>query len=224
MARTGRPLKLASLVDAPTPEQPARRLTVAAFICETMEQTGLRAELCARAAGLGRRTIEMWMADGAKAETKRNQGRSLTPNEQRLYDFLRSTRAAHAAWIAEMLEVHRSIAAGGLTMSKVIQEVDPTQQVAQADGTMGPKVLKRRSETSRTLPEAKALEWELERLARDEEGNRIFAPRVEVTGVDGGPVLTDDKDARADALARELEAFQRGAEAQREVDGEKAEP
>lgn len=222
--KMGRPTKLGQFVKVPTPENPERRIKIGEYVCELMEANGHRVTLCADMAGIDRNTIKAWIKKGLEAESKDDKGHLLTPEDQKHLDFLIGTRAAHARWIHNRREALASLASGGLTVSEVIQEVDPTQEVLRPDGSRGPKVIKTRTKTSRMLPSESALRFELERLALDEDGQRIFAPRVEVTGADGGPVLTDDKDARADALARELEAFQRGAETQREVDGEKAEP
>lgn len=226
MARPRIPTKLWHLTVAPTEEQPDRTLTVEAYICELMEATGRRAALCAAEAGVSRRTVEMWLSAGAKAETKDAQGKLLYPDERRLLGFLRNTRAAHARWTAENLRLHRQIAAGGLTIAEVIQEVDATRK---ADGTPvrdgepnpRPFVVKTRTKSTRLLPDKRALEWELERLALDDDGNRLFAPRVEVTGAEGGPVETIDVDQAAAAkLIAEFDAFAQGVADGREREQE----
>lgn len=216
MARTGRPLRLVSKIAAPTPDDPDRQLTVAELIYERMEQTGTRAELCAIACGCSRVGVQKWLRDGENACTKAAKGHLLTPNEVRLRDFVINTRMAHAKWIQSRLLLHAQIAAGGLVIGKVIEEVDPTD----LDEHGKPKVLKRRMESSKALPSAESLRWELERLAKDVDGQRIFAPRVEVTGADGGPVEVESREDRAARLASELAAFQSGAEAQRALDGD----
>lgn len=221
MARPRIPTKLWHLTVAPSDKDPERTLTVEAYICELMETTGRRAALCAAEAGVSRRTVEMWLAAGSKAETKDQQRKLLYPDERRLLGFLRNTRAAHARWTAENLRLHRQIAAGGLTIAEVIQEVDPTEEVVRPDGTRGPKILKTRTKSTRLLPDKRALEWELERLALDDDGHRLFAPRVEVTGAEGGPVETLDVDQAAAAkLIAEFDAFAVGVEAGREREAE----
>lgn len=216
-----RPSKVHHLTAAPTTADPARRLTVEAYICELMETTGRRAALCAAEAGVSRRTVEVWLAEGAKAEIKDLHGKLLYPAEVRLLGFLRNTRAAHSRWTAENLRLHHSIAAGGLTIAEVIQEVDPTEEVVRPDGTRGPKILKTRTKSTRLLPDTGALRWELERLALDDDGQRFLSPRVEVTGADGGPIETLDVDQAAAAkLIAEFDAFAVGVEAGREREAE----
>lgn len=211
--KKGRPTKLRQRVPAPTKEDPDRRLTVGELVWELMETHGTRATLCAEQAGVDRATIRSWLKHGEDALVKHDKGHLLTPDDQLHLDFLIGTRAAHAAWIHTKKKLHSDIADGGLTITEVIQEVDPTQEVTRPDGSKSPKVLKTRTKTQRLLPDPVALRWELERLAVDDEGARIFAPRVEVTGADGGPIELEDKETRAAVIAAELAAFQMGADA-----------
>lgn len=222
MAPMGRPLKITTPITAPTEAEPHRRITVADAICEEMEATGLRAELCCRSVGVSRKTIEAWMAEGARACEKHDKGHLLDRNERLRRDFLLNTRLAHARWIKVRLDLHHSIARGELVTGYVIEEIDPTKKEV-VDGKERPLVTKRTVRQSRTLPDVKALEWELERLARDEDGERILAARLEVTGAEGGPLeVSTDPAARARSIAAEAEAFVRGLEEQRARDAEAA--
>lgn len=220
MARTGRPSKLGSHVTIPaTNDEPERTISCAERICELMEAHGMRAELCARDVGVSRKTIESWMALGANAEDKRNQGHLLYPQEQRFLDFLLNTRAAHSRWTHRHLATLASIAEGGLIIGKIVEKVDPTQLDPQGR----PLVIERKVEQAKALPDAKALTWLLERQARDDDGVRIFAQRLEVTGADGGPIEVDDRQARIDALNAEADAFLAGADAAAALEGERSE-
>lgn len=227
MPRTGRPLRLGSHVTSPQHGQPGepgyrpeRTLTVAERIYELMGDNGTRAELCGVDAGVDRRTVVAWMTAGARAEEKRFKGHLLTPKEQHVYDFLLNTRAAHARWVHRNITVLSQLAAGGLVVGKIVEEVDPSlpeidplsgQPVLDRDGKPRPKVIKRRIEQQRQAPSESSLRWLLERLARDEDGQRMFAQRVEVTGADGAPLAGDeDRTAREDRLAAELLAYAEG--------------
>jgi hypothetical protein len=209
----GRPSKLASRITIPeikdpsgTVSAPERTITCADRIYELMEARGTRAELCAREIGLERKSVESWLRHGSRAEEKRAKSLPLTPQERAYLDFLLNTRAAHQRWIHSRLEVHGQIAAGGLVIGEITETVDPTRTTE--DGK--PVVLERKVKQRKALPDTKAIEWELERLARDEEGDRMFSPRVEVTGADGGPIETESREDREERLASELRAYQQG--------------
>lgn len=219
----GRPTKLGQSILVPTRENPTRKIKIGERICELIEQYGIRATMCSDMAGVTRTTIRSWLKKGEDAEIRHGKGHLLTPDDQRHLDFLIGTRTAHSNWIASKLDTHAQIAAGGLTITEVVQEVDPTEEVTRPDGSKGPKILKTRTKTQRLLPNATAIEWELERMAVDEDGARIFASRVEVTGEGGGPVIVDDKEERAASLARELAAFQAGADAAVQIEAERKE-
>lgn len=220
----GRPTKLHHLTAAPTADDPKRRLTVEAYICELMEATGRRAALCGNEAGVGRRTVEGWLTAGAAAELKEDSGKLLYPDEVRLLGFLRNTRAAHARWTRTHLEALSKLAAGGLTLGKVVEKVDPTRKadgtkVAAGEANPRPFVLERKVEQSMALPSETALRFLLERQALDEDGTRVLAPRVEVTGADGEPLgQGESRDDRVRRLIGEAEALAAGAATQRELD------
>lgn len=211
----GRPSKLTHKITIPADgDEPERVVTCAERIYELMEADGFRAELCARDVGTTRKTIESWMAQGARAEEKADKGHLLYPQEQRFLTFLLTTRAMHQRWIRKNMALHASVAKGGLVLGEVTEEVDPTD----LDSAGKPKVLKRRVKSSKALPDAQRLEWQLERLATDENGKRFLSPRVEVTGADGGPVTVEDRETREARLAADLLAFQQGADAQKALD------
>lgn len=219
--KMGRPTKLRQLVTVPVDGNETRKIRIGQHVCELIESYGLRPTLMADMAGVDRATIRSWLKKGSEAEIKAEKGHLLTPDEQHHLDFLIETRAAHARWMADRLGTHTSIAKGGLTISEVIQEVDPTTIVTRDDGSRGPKILKTRTKTQRLLPDPISLRWELERLATDVDGARVFAPRVEVTGEGGGPVIVDDKEERGAALARELAAFQAGVDTAAAIEAER---
>lgn len=219
----GRPSKLGSRITIPAvygPDnallEPERQTTVGERICELMAATGTRATLCAEAVNCDRKSIATWLSAGSRAEQKQSRGHLLTPPEQRYLDFLLATRASHARWIHDKLALHDQVASGGLVLGKIIEKVDPTR----LDESGRPLVLERRVEQARTLPDAAALRWELERLALGEDGERIFAPRLEVTGADGGPIEVESQDERADRMAAELTAYQQGLADQRAREAE----
>jgi len=187
-------------------------ISIADAIYQAMETTGLSATRCAETLGLPRSTVNDWLVDGRRAAQAQQRGRPLTTHEERLAAFSTETVAAHARWIKAQQELHHSIAAGGLMLSKVVERVDQTTMVRDEHGVERPKVVERRVETSRTLPDARAIEWELERLARED-----FTPRVEVTGAEGGPVRVDTG-SMAGQLAAEIDAYVAGAADQAQAD------
>lgn len=216
---TGRPCKLHHRIAAPTDEDASRVITIAEFIPEQMAANGRSAVAQADLAGLDRVTIQAWIRKGAAAEVRKGQNKLLYPDEVRFLDFLIATRAAHSRWAATQLATHHSIANGGLSTVEVTEKVNPLVLVAGADGQERPQVIERRVKTTRLLPDVKALEWELEHLARDE-----FPRRIEVTGKDGGPVEVAETslEDRARSLMAEVDAYELGVADGREREAEVA--
>lgn len=199
---TGAPLALNKRITLPTPDGGSRRITVLQAIVEQVEQTGVRPTLAAHAGNVTREQVNRWLTQAARYAERAERGHHLTHNEQTILRFTHECHAAKERWIAARLDVHRQIAAGGLTVAEVIETVDPTQR--DADGN--PTVVNRRIRTSRTLPDPRAIEWELARLGK-EEG---FAERTEVTGGDGGPIEVESREEREERIERELLAYQQG--------------
>lgn len=193
---TGHPTKLTHRISAPTDENPLRTVTVGEYICEMIATTGRRPGACAAAAGVSRRACDQWLVDAKSAEVRQQEGKLLYPQERLVLDFLLKVRLAQSRWVAERIETHKQIASGGLTTVEVIEKTDPTETVTNDDGERVPKVLERRVKTTRLLPDARAIEWELKMLAGDE-----FAERLELTGADGGPIRTEDARVEAAELA-----------------------
>lgn len=198
----GAPLALNKRITQPTPDGGSRRLTVAQAIIEHIEQTGVRPTLAAHTGQVTREQVARWLTKASHLAERADRHQHLTHNEQTILRFAHNCAAAKARWIAARLDIHRQIAAGGLTTAEVIETVDPSQR----DERGQPVVVSRRVRTQRALPDPRAIEWELARLAR-EEG---FADRVEVTGVDGGPVETESREDREARLEHELTAYLQG--------------
>ena len=206
----GAPLALTKRIIVPTGDGGSKRVTVAQAIVDHVEVTGLRPTLCAHAGHVTREQVSRWLVAASRYAERADRGKSLTANEQTILRFANDCAAAKARWISDRLETHRQIAAGGLTTAEVVETVDPTER--DEDGR--PKIIARRVKTQRLLPDARAIEWELARLAK-EEG---FADRVEVTGADGGPIETESREEREERIEQELLAYQQGlADASKEA-------
>jgi hypothetical protein len=201
----GAPLALNKRITIPDGEGGSIRTTTSQAIIRHIETTGLRPTLCSAAGQVTREQIVKWINDANRYTQRAERGQHLTENERTILRFATDCHAAKERWITRQLDTHRSIAAGGLTTAEVVETVDPTQQ--GPDGR--PLVVSRRVKTTRLLPDARAIEWELARLAKDEG----FAERTEVTGADGGPVETESREDREARLEAELTAFQQGVAA-----------
>jgi hypothetical protein len=199
---TGAPLALNKRIVVPTADGGSRRTTVLQAIVDHVEQTGVRPTLAAHAGNMTREQVARWLTAAARYAERAERGHHLTHNEQTILRFAHQCAAAKERWIASRLETHRQIAAGGLTLAEVVETVDPTQR----DENGQPLVLHRRVRTSRTLPDPRAIEWELTRLGK-EEG---FAERTEVTGAEGGPIEVESREDREARIERELLAYQQG--------------
>lgn len=224
----GNPMGRPPLLKAPSPvpvdpDKPdGPKLSFADAIYQSMRTSGLSAPRCAQIVGLPRQTVSLWLMEGRKASERQARGAHLTVAEERHADFFNGTGQAHAEWIRDQQELHHSVAAGGITVTETEVEVDPTEMVRDVEHgrvVERPKILKRRIRSKTTLPDARAIEWELERLARsgDPERHRDgvavddYATRVEITGADGGPIEVGSLSDEASRLAAEAEAFVAGA-------------
>lgn len=215
MAPTGRPRTLARLIDVPTDiEGTAERMTIAEAIHREIEATGLQPQIACQKFGVVRELCWNWIKEANDVRAKQTKGHYLTATDLQVLRFHDGCLAAKARWIAERLRIHQTIAAGGALVTEIVEEVSPSQPeldaagqpVLDAAGRPRPLVLKRRVKQSRTLPDVRALEWELATLAKKEG----FAPRVEVTGDEGGPVVVESIVDRALRLDAEIEAYTQG--------------
>lgn len=207
---TGAPLALNKRVTIPTADGGSQRVTVREAITRQVEATGLRPTLCAHAGQVTREQVSRWLVNASRYAERAERGHHLTHNEQTILRFAHEAAAAKERWIARQLDTHRQIAAGGLTTAEVVETVDPTHLDQQGR----PVVVARRVRSQRTLPDARAIEWELARLAKDEG----FAERTELTGVDGAAIEVESREDREERLERELLAYQQGlADAQPET-------
>ncbi len=236
----GRPLKLRSLVAVAGPDGERVRKTVQQAICDEMEATGRSPMQCAEAVGVPRDTISQCLNDGRRLADKSLRMPAdwvpLARRDQAVLEFFRAQQAAHSRWIADKVKLHATIARGDLVVSEVVEKVDPTRREDDPTrpGQTRPRVIEQRVTRRRTLPDAKAIEWELERLAREEvldpETGRLvtirpFAPRVEVTGAEGGPIQTEDvTDERARDLLAEIDAYEAGLSDAEKLAQERAGP
>lgn len=203
----GRPDTLTTLVDLPPPQpgQAARRTTVGDAICAEVERLGCSAGMAARRcpARISAQAVYKWINEGRDAAAKAEAGQKLTKAEQRLAAFVDSFDRANASYLARQLALHEQIAEGTLTTAEVVEEVDPTQIVDRADlpEGRGPKVLKRRVKTTRMLPNAEAIRWNIERKSRGDDKAGIpdehLGPAIEVNATVEQPDKTAD-------LARQL--------------------
>lgn len=232
MAKMGRPTKLHHRIEVRDPGvDTPKQTTVAERIHELVARTGCTPSLAGREAGVSAEAVWQWIRKGREHRIELERGKPLYAHELALVDFVQGLDTARGVYLRDQLELHEQLARGGLVVQEITQEVDPTDLVRGADGVERPKVLKSKTKSTRLLPDAKALQWNIERKSRaikDPQSGEDVAPdeglgsRVEVTGEGGGPVEVDDKRERARQMLAEIEAFKKGAHEGAEREAEKA--
>jgi len=196
---TGRPTKLDRVIDrrlAPDGRSTIP-ITTADRIVELI-RIGAYIETAAAAAGVHRRTLLLWLQDGAEAATALATGASrssLTRYQRLAADFSRAVATARAeadAAADARIETH---ARGGFERRIVTTRRDASGAVLEV------------SERVETLPPNPQVEmWRYERK------NGRAADRVEVSGPDGGPVEVSIEEERELVLEELAEVAARMAE------------
>lgn len=196
-------------VAAKTGEDGSRQVTVGARIVELIEAHGMTPSLAGRDCGVDADTVWKWIKEGREAVERRGRGVPLYAAEQRKAEFVGECDRARARYVRSQLELMDSLAAGGVVVAEIVEEVDPTEtEIDPKTGDLRPRVLKRRMKQTRTLPSETAIRFNLERKAGD-EGFGPPARQLEVSGPDGGAIPVD-VDAKARSLLEEAKAYAQG--------------
>jgi hypothetical protein len=156
-------------------------------------RTGHYLEATAALVGVSKQTIYTWCKAGARARDKAGR---LNATEQRAVKFLDAVETAQAEALDRDLLRHAAVARGGLEVRSVIERTD-------AQGNLVERVTK----VETLAPNARALEWRMERRHPEQFGRRGV---LEVTGKDGGPLELTTVE-RAERLAEDAALFLAGA-------------
>lgn len=163
-------------------------------------RTGHYVETTAAMTGLSKQSMYSWLKIGARNHDKPVS--KLTAHEQRCIRFLDAVEQAQADAEDRDLLRHAALARGGLERRTVIERTN-------AEGNL----VERTTKVETLPPDARAIEWRLERRHPEKWGRRSS---IEVTGKDGGPLeLTTEE--RADRLAEDAALFLAGAAAATEL-------
>lgn len=159
-------------------------ITAADRILEILRIGGYFEEACA-AAGISRETGYEWLRRGAQAHAAltRNPKAKITAHERRCLQFSDAKARAEAEWEAMALGELERMARGG-------RQLTTTTEKRDAEGN----VIETTTRTETLAPNARVLMWRLERRYP----NR-YAGRIEVTGAEGGPLISAEE--RASAIA-----------------------
>lgn len=154
----------------------------------------------AAAAGVNQETLRVWLNTGARigqelAARKRTTA-ALTPLEKACWEFSARVATAEAGWVVDALCGIEEARRGGRKVVRTTERHDSQGAVVE-----------RTIVTEELAPNIAAAQWLLERRYPEEWGRR----RLEVTGPDGGPVITSPADVAAD-----MRAFLEERKAQRE--------
>lgn len=170
-----------------------RDITAAEQIVASI-RAGNYVETAAAAAGVHKDTLYEWLRVGANARVKPTHGKGArTAHERRCIEFSDAVAAAVAASESEAVARLEQIARGGIAVKVETVKVDGTGNV-----------LEHTTRTEQTLPDARVLEWRLERRFSKRWGQKAS---LELTGADGGAITIETADARA-MIERELERIE----------------
>lgn len=184
MSRTGRPpIDLDTPVGTRDVDGAQVNITIQQRIVEHLRVGAYFEEACA-AAGVSKVAAYNWQREGARLERDVLSGQlrrsKLTKRQRQLIDFVNAVDEATHTWAVQShLQLER-LARGGMPTEVVTEKyaTDPANPT-------GPGILiESTTRTSALVPNAAVLMWRLERRFPDRWGRQ----RVEVTGVDGGPL------------------------------------
>lgn len=201
----GRPLKLRAKVGERPDGTP---ITMRERIIETLE-TGDYVETAAARVGISRGTLHGWLRDGARVlqalEAGATRG-SFTRTQLYLAEFAVDAERARAEAQLYDLGAHAMVARG--QSKRVVRKYVPQRNASGAVvlGEDGQPRMELAEMVEETLPpNAKALEWRLERRSPGQFGPMA---RIEHSGVDGRPIEhTVSLDVRARELGDSLAQF-----------------
>jgi hypothetical protein len=196
----GRPTKL----DAVLRQTGSGPVTVADEIIERVRGGAARADAAA-SVGIARSTLQEWVRDGARLAARRLAGDELTDDEHALADFSDREAEAVAEWKVEQ-ELQLSLLSTARSREVVTEKRDSAGNL-----------LERTTRTEGIEPDARVIQWRLERRFPDQYGRQ----RLELSGPDGGPVPLDLRSAALDRLLQMAEQLQQNT-VEHEHDGEQS--
>lgn len=164
----GRPSPIDAVVGH---RQDGTNITVADQIVNA-RLAGAYIEHAAANAGITKETVYEWLRVAGRLRI-RAKGRplaelDLTDHERRCLEFSDAVAEAEAQWLVNQQANLEALGRGGIPVVTVIEERGPDL----ADGSPGP-LLKRKTTTKHTLPDATVIMWRLERAFPEQFGRRI---------------------------------------------------
>jgi hypothetical protein len=154
-------------------------VTVIDRVVETLQANAFIHDAAARS-GLATETLRQWRRKGVEAQAALLSGKKkrsdLDTHTRRCVELASKMERAEADARVLLLGAITTMARGGLEQSRTVEKVDATTG----------DVLERTEERRKLLPDPRSITWLLShRYPAD------FAPRIEVTGPDGGPVQVE---------------------------------
>jgi hypothetical protein len=140
-------------------------------------------------AGVGQRTLFRYLARGEDADARAERGEPLTDDDEVMRQIWQDVSRARADVAVRGVALIQRVASGGAVLKETTRRYrDPAtgQVVTETERTFSP-------------PDAKPIQWLLERTHRQEFGK---TSALEVTGADGGPVQVDNGDVVTTLAAR----------------------
>lgn len=213
----GRPSELRRVVrEIPASDdgkRPARQLTVHDVIVEEVDR-GNYVEMACGMAGVTKRAVYTWLQHGARIAKARHDPKpsidldQLTDHDVACEAFVHAVDAAESRAFARNLRAVEALCEGGRQITKTKRTV------------RGGRVVAEETTTETTLPDAATVRWRAERRWPNLLGRM---GRIEISGVDGGPIEIDDT-TRTEGLLADLERIaERHAESTRLLDEAEAE-
>lgn len=225
--KRGRPPLLTTAAGWVTgPDGKRKKITTGDKIVAAL-RTGAYIEEAAAAAGLTKQTVYQWQRIGTKAaRTVLEHGadmNTLTDHERACWAFADAVAQARADWLLEAHQLLDAEARGGRILRTVTEKTAPVVDPDTGEQT-GTVLLERTVKEEEQGPNWQVTKWRLTVADRKRYGPRVAA---EVSGPDGDPIelhITGDEatqelveSLRAFKEGRELEAFQLGADAARQL-------
>jgi len=190
-----------------TPRRPGRPISLTTEGHTRLLQAiraGVPTTYAADYAGIGARTLHRYLARGEDADIRQERGEHLTPDDEWMRQIWLEVSRARAEVAVRGVALIQKVAGGG----HVIKETTRTYRDPETGRTVT------ETEKQYAPPDARPMQWLLERTHRDSFGKT--AQQVEVVGPDGTPIevggsalavdLADRVAALAAARRAEIEA------------------
>lgn len=172
-------------------------ITIADAIVNAL-RAGAYFEEAAISSGVTKETAYEWrrVAGRARLRTSTNTTAKLNPHETKCVAFSDAVDQARAQWEIGVLGTLEREGRGGVLLEEELIEYDGVGP--------GAAVVKRTVRRSNSRPDVRVLLWRLERTMPHKYGRR-----VEVTGVDGEPLFSDEE--RTALMVEAFESFKAAA-------------